>query len=193
MFRKRFSIAAVAAIALIGVLAGPAQASRPNVETTTSPTLSSTQLGNLRIPRPGADAAVTKFLIYNELTGGCIGISGTGEAGDWLCQAAQSPDQIWRWGPGIVPGYAQLVNDKGQCLAVAGGSTTVGARIVGYRCIGPDSRDQYWSWNGEGYIVNLKATNRIIGIEGASQTNGAPLVLWRAENHSDQIWYQGIL
>ena len=135
------------------------------------------------------------FRIHNyNASGKCIGIA-NGLAGDWDCTS--NPDQDWHWGYPIAPGWRELVNGNGQCLAVNGASTSAGARILGYECV--KSEDQYWATEdspvaGQSYLVNYKArfsrsaTGRIVGVAGASTANGAPLVLWPAEGHPDQFW-----
>lgn len=153
--------------------------------------------------------------VYNTNSGRCLGIA-NGNAGIWNCtNAGGNSDQTWHWG-GYVTGpdgiyYSQLINGKGQCLGVAGGSTANGARIVGFSCLGPTHPDQYWYydsvWLGVGgdgsVLVNLKTPcgglslgGKVIGVAGGSKANGAAAVLWPStlgpppgQFHVDQDWY----
>lgn len=144
-------------------------------------------------PRPGDPG---EFRIHNyNARGKCIGIA-NGLAGDWDCTTNR--DQTWRWGDANAEGYHELVNGDGKCLAVNGGSTDAGARILGYECV--KSSDQYWEFwtnpwgwyelvNYKGWFLGGSGSGWIVGVAGASTANGAALVLWPSLNHPDQMWY----
>ena len=160
-------------------------------------------------------ASIVTSNIYNYNTNRCLGISSSSDAGIWNCtDAGGKSDQTWHWGKEVtgawgIP-YRQLINGKGQCLGIAGGSTKSGARIVGWRCLGPTHRDQYWYYdgvwggqNGDGdVLVNLKTPcnaisqgGKVIGVAGGSKANGAAVVLWPsslepgAPFQVNQDWY----
>jgi hypothetical protein len=186
------AILVLATIAGITAFLAPAPASAAPATSTTSAASTATKVivgsqpaGLTGIPRPGATALATGgFQIHNanpNSPGKCIGISGN-LAGDWNCTT--NPDQTWHWGSAIASGWYQLVNGKGQCLAVNGASDSAGARILGWSCVG--SADQYWALfdNGDGTarIVNYHgwfdptATAWVVGVWGGDNVtdNGAP-------------------
>jgi hypothetical protein len=150
------------------------------------------------ISQPGSQlqpAATGTFQIHNANAGGkCIGISYY-LAGDWNCTT--NPDQTWHWGNAIVPGWSELVNGNGQCLAVAGGSDKAATAIWGWNCVG--SPDQYWKFfpngDGTGRIVNYHgwidpdAEAWVVGVWGGSTENGARLVLYWPDGTRNQDWF----
>ena len=106
-------------------------------------------------PRTAAGTAATSAVVGYQIRsvkapGRCIGIS-NGLAGLWNC--TRNPDQSWHWSTAQSGVYKMLINGNGQCLAVNGGSTANGARILGYRCTG--STDQYWYERMLDYHKNL--------------------------------------
>ena len=127
------------------------------------------------------------FSIFNENSNKCLGIS-NGLAGQWTCSLGD--DQNWHWGGTARDNrYRQLVNWKGQCLAVNGGSTADGARILGYRCTA--TSDQYWRvQNAAGFdvvILNYKS-DKLVGVSGGSMANGAAVVQWTVTGAPNQLW-----
>ncbi|MER6514970.1 hypothetical protein ABT158_49745 [Nonomuraea sp. NPDC001636] len=76
--------------------------------------------------------------IMNYKSDRCIGIAGSGNAGQWTCTAAA--DQSWDWGGGVL--YRQLVNGQGKCLGVKNSDRTQGAQIVARYCTG--TLDEFW-------------------------------------------------
>ncbi|WP_027344182.1 RICIN domain-containing protein [Hamadaea tsunoensis] len=132
----------------------------------------------------------TNFGIKNPNSGRCLGIDSGGLAGIWDCTT--NLDQTWHIGTSSGTGYNQIVNGLGQCLAVNGGSTADGARILGYTCTG--SADQYWKnnryTNGGQQIftfVNMKS-GKGIGTSAGHTNNGAPAIQWPDTGHPDQTW-----
>ena len=153
-----------------------------------------------------ASAVTTSIL--NSHSGRCLGINSSRDAGIWNCTGGA--DQTWHWGSANSRNgdYHQIINKKGQCLGVAGGSTANGARIVGWSCLGSGHVDQYWLyscvWLGEGSnlcVLNNLGTpvnayslgGKVIGVSGGSTANGAAAVLWTNTTgphfHVDQGWY----
>ena len=153
-----------------------------------------------------ATASAQAGNIYNQASfpnAKCIGINNTGVAGDWNCTS--NPDQTWYWGPAFPnTGFRVLANGNGKCLDTAGGSVTLGTKIVAATCLGVARPDQYWGIvNGDGFcargefrLVNWKgvATGTVdaVGVAGGSMANGAQLVLWTEVNHEDQCWQSSI-
>ena len=177
------------------VLAFTAPASAATGTGTSSATASTTiNIDNKAVPRPGLKlqaAASGTFNIYNyNAFGKCIGIA-HGTAGDFYCTT--NPDQTWHWGAANSTGWKELVNGNGQCLAVAGGSTSAGASIIGYSCI--KTADQYWAL-GSGFtqLFNYKGTfdtngtGWVVGVAGGSTSNGQRLVLWWEDGTDNQLW-----
>jgi Ricin-type beta-trefoil lectin domain len=164
------------------------------------------------IARPAGGLFITKipnsgnFQIHNgRFLGKCLGIAGAppnGPAGDWNCNTnpTTNADQTWHWGSPIASGWNQLVNGRGQCLGVAGGSDNRNARIVGWTCL-PGHPDQYWADppflrpDGNGTVTNYNgwfdpnAQAWIVGVGGANPANGAPLVLYPDTGTPDQEWF----
>jgi hypothetical protein len=190
---SRVVAACAAGVVVVAVAGGPAFAAGPGA-VVAHPGLARPAGGLAPIPPPGSF-----FRIHNFEFGKCIGISGAppdGQAGDWNCTT--NPDQTWSWGdpfPGTFGAYRQLVNGRGQCLGVAGGSDQQGAMIVGWTCLGTDHFDQYWESvpnlpEGQPSLINFDngGTGVLIGVQGASSANGANLVLWTDTGHPDQQW-----
>ena len=124
----------------------------------------------------------------------CLGIAGgrsDARAVQWNCN--NSANQAWHWGTEYGnSGYDQLITGDGQCLGVRGGSTVVGAQVVGWNCL-PGHRDQYWympSLSCSGYypIANLNS-GQVVGVTGNSKSNGANVIQWPYQNKcNNQFW-----
>jgi len=121
----------------------------------------------------------------------CIGIDSSGLAGLWNCTS--NPDQDWQWVifP-IAPGWRPLENGLGQCLGVQGGSDAMGARVVGWPCLGTGHPDQYWNLGTHppalgNTLLNYKAfydpntPASLIGIAGGST--------WSDDGVENQLWF----
>jgi hypothetical protein len=132
-----------------------------------------------------ADAVPSGNSLDNYNSGLCLGINSSNDAGQWDCTLS-GLDQYWHWGSenSSFPGWYQLVNDKGQCLGVAGGSIAEGARVVGWTCDGSSHYDQYWARINyvcySDYIPYYPFTNLnsgyVLGVAGNSKANGAAVV-----------------
>lgn len=133
------------------------------------------------------------FNIHNfNASGKCLGIDGTGLAGDWTCTS--NKDQRWHWGSEIGSGDRQLVNGNGQCLAVQNGNIFQGARLVAFTCLGSDHEDQYWAV-GQAVPGGTPIYNDVgfpqgwaVGVQGGSTGNGVPVVLWEPDGSNNQVW-----
>jgi len=128
----------------------------------------------------------TKFHIHNmgDAVNKCVGISGY-QAGNWDC--VDGPDQRWHttdclaW---VGEQFCHYVNDNGQCLAVAGGSTANAALIWGWNCVyGEGAANQYWrpdyeEISGLAHLANMGTylDGMVLGVWGGSTDNGARLV-----------------
>lgn len=191
--------ASAAGCFIAGSPAGAATAAAPaGIHRTASPTLTG---GLVLVPRASGDFNLVNYHSWQQGAGNykCIGIAGSppdGNAGDWSCSG--QPDQAWHWGASNPQGWTQLVNGRGQCLGVAGGSDSAGARIVGWSCLGSGHPDQYWApgssvFSGADTLLNYNGYANggsawLIGVQGGSLANGAPLVLWSSNNNPDQSW-----
>jgi ricin-type beta-trefoil lectin protein len=152
--------------------------------------LAGTTLGTTAASAAGSSAAVAGWDIFDNPSSLCVGINAQSQAGIWKCTG--NPDQTWHWGAGS-GGYNQLINGNGQCLGVAGGSTAVGARLVGWTCNGHP--DQYWAeavpvcnyvWM---WAVVNKNSHQVMGVQGGNEENGAPVVQWNFQNtFNNQYW-----
>jgi Ricin-type beta-trefoil lectin domain-like len=124
----------------------------------------------------------------------CLGIAGgraNARAVQWNCN--NSANQAWHWGAEYGnSGYYQLANGDNQCLGILGGSTAVGAQVVGWSCL-PGHRDQYWympglTCNGDYPIANLKS-GQVVGVSGNSRSNGANVIQWPYQKKcNNQFW-----
>jgi hypothetical protein len=123
----------------------------------------------------------------------CLGVNSSNQAGIWACTS--HPDQTWHWGQ-AGDGGNQLVNGNGQCLGVAGGSTTEGAHVVGWTCLGTGHPDQYWLeyfpfcaggiclW----YLINVHS-GQVLGTQGGIERGGTNAVIWDYQGElNNQVW-----
>lgn len=142
------------------------------------------------------------FYNYNSQAAGrplCLGISGGKDdapAVQWTCNG--HPDQIWHLGlEWLNSPYYQLINNDNQCLGVAGGSTALGARVVGWTCQ-TGATNQYWAAGSSSCGVyhpyyNLGAAldnvGRVLGVSGNSLESGAAVVIWSFQGVcNNQFW-----
>jgi Ricin-type beta-trefoil lectin domain-like len=133
-------------------------------------------------------------------TGLCLGISGGADdapAVQWYCLNGH-PDQQWSTGAGNSGGFYQLINNDGQCLGVAGGSTAQGAQVVGWKCLGTSHPDQYWFIDhavpmcGPYYPIANYKSGRYLGVAGGSTLAGAKVVIWNYQaTCNNQFWLPG--
>ena len=197
------SVLAITAPAQAGtVTPGPAARSLPS-------DLSVHRLGGFEVI-PVAGSTDT-FTLVNYASGYCLGIAGGSptvgtDAVQWNCNG--NPDQQWAVRStttvdGVV--FDQLEsNDNALCLGVSGGSTTEGAKLVGWNCLGTDHQDQWWAnidseasggpyCDGYEPIANLKDAEAgktyVIGTQGGSSAEGADLVQWNWQKTcNNQYW-----
>ena len=133
--------------------------------------------------------ASDSFPVHNH-DGLCLGITGGEDdapAVQWTCNG--SANQTWHWGSSNAAGYTQLINGDGECLGVAGESTSEGARIYGWTCNGHP--DQYWAVSPyDGYdIFHDYHSGLVLGVAGGSTAVGAAVVQWASTLALNQLWY----
>jgi len=154
-------------------------------------------LGVVLVPGAGATTRIPAGTItfVNLTSTRCIGIDG-GKAGIFNCTYLR--DQAWnvirtRSAEGV--SWAQLQNNSGQCLGVAGDSTKAGARVVAQAC-SRSNRSQYWNNTKEGVvcgagftpIVNLKSGD-VVGVSGGDTGNGSAVVIFGYQKTcNNQFW-----
>jgi hypothetical protein len=103
----------------------------------------------------------------------------------WSCKTVKS--QQWHWGKSLPgsgnPGYRQLINGDGECLAVRG-KVVGGAEVVGWKCLGSKHKDQYWGDSLSpcsviycNVFVNYANSNDVLSVKKASTKNGAEIVI----------------
>jgi hypothetical protein len=186
---KRLPLAALAAIGLaagiIGI-AAPTQAAAParGPAATPAPT---------RVEAAGRASAITEhyngtLVFVNFSVDRCIGISG-GNAGIYTCTFIN--DQAWKViASKTVSGnvYAQIENQKGQCLGVSK------TRVVGQACNSANN-DQYWNNTLKGVVCGAAApvvnlgTGKVVGVAGGSTANGAAVVIFAYQAKcNNQFW-----
>lgn len=153
-------------------------------------------------PRPAAGTVIGMLINYNSkftATGLCLGISGNNSnapAIQWPCNTVGQVG--WTIGGSNSAGYYQIEWKTGQCLGVAGGSTSPGARVVSWDCGGLRHPDQYWliftstdcTAGGKPYhpIVNYKS-GLVIGVSGGSLATGAHIVIFPYQGVcNNQFW-----
>jgi hypothetical protein len=127
----------------------------------------------------------SSFEVINYNSGLCLGISGDkndSNAVQWGCNG--HADQTWHWGSQnpSYPGWYQLINANGSCLGVLSGSTSQGAQIVGWSCLGSGHLDQYWtpvnaSCSGYVPLANLHS-GYVMGVTGNSFNQNANVIQW---------------
>jgi hypothetical protein len=121
----------------------------------------------------------------------CLGIGSSGNAVIWDC--TYENDQSWHFGNEYGDtGYNQLINAKGQCLGIEGGSNEQGKPVVGATCE-PTHKDQYWTFDNTGatgdfWIFNLYSPY-VVGVKGGSTANSAAVIMWAWQDKSNnQAW-----
>jgi hypothetical protein len=186
---RRLPLAALAAIGLVAGIIGiavPTQASTP------APTPAATQAPTPAGAAGGAFASTEHYtgtlVFVNFSVDRCIGISG-GKAGIFTCTFVN--DQAWQViATKTVKGnsYAQIENEKSQCLGVSK------TRVVGQACNSANN-GQYWNNTVRGVVcgaaapvVNL-ASGKVVGVAGASTANGAAVVVFSYQHKcNNQFW-----
>jgi hypothetical protein len=81
-------------------------------------------------------------------------------------------------------------NDAGgDCLGVAGESTSYEAQVVAWTCNGHP--DQYWYPAQDGdYLAFLDYNSGLVlTVDHGSTTNGAGIVQWGWRGYDNQLWY----
>ncbi|MDG6109135.1 RICIN domain-containing protein [Dactylosporangium aurantiacum] len=142
-------------------------------------------------------AAIEPKQIVNNHSYRCLGVA-NGLAGIWLC-ATSSKDQAWHRDEchPVYYTYCLVKNDRDECLAVVGGNTTNGSRVLGFPCT--KSEDQYWApyygtLNWRDNLTNLRASRAngwqpyVLAVDSIRTDNGAPVVIWRWNGSADQSW-----
>jgi hypothetical protein len=102
-----------------------------------------------------------------------------------------SPDEEWHWGASTA-GYEQLINGNGECLGIAGGSTSAGTIAEVWRCLGPSHRDQYWFASYDyatGPAYSLWDLNSQYVIQPAGDTLSVIQEPWDDLGSPAQYWY----
>ena len=133
-----------------------------------------TSLANLRIVPD-----VSGIMLENAHSVKCLSSDGRDDhdAEQFGCTEGDA-NQYWQWGGQLGGGeYAQLVNQgTHQCLGISGGSTSKGATVVVWKCLGTGHPDQYWDTSPSGgpavNINNLKS-GYCLQIAGDSTASGA--------------------
>ncbi len=89
--------------------------------------------------------------------------------------------------------FFQLVNNSAhKCIGISGGQMSLGTIAVQWTCrSSAASPDQWWSWTGQGQLVNRKDPAKCLGVDSGYKTQGAHLVIWTCNGYStspDQYW-----
>jgi hypothetical protein len=161
-------------------------------------------IGGLTQPPAKAASTFTKSW-FSVGSGKCLGVLGGNMTNgtpvvQWSCNS--HPDQMWEIQTvSSIPGgnWTQIQNaeNPSKCLGVLGSATSNGSNLVIWDCNG--NTDQNWLFQlavapsrgipfGCFNIENQNAAPRIIGVLGASASDGAQAVLWDNLSHPDQTW-----
>jgi len=131
-----------------------------------------TSLANLRIV-----PEVSGFMLENSHSVKCLSSDGQNDhdAEQFGCTIGDA-NQYWRLG-GDLGDYTQLVNQgTHQCLGISAGSTSRGATVVVWKCLGTGHPDQYWDTSptvGPSVNVNNLKSGYCLQIAGDSTASGA--------------------
>jgi hypothetical protein len=182
----------LAALAVIGLVAGIIGMAVPTLASTPASTATAaqtpTRVGAARAASAATEHYTGTLVFVNFSVDRCIGIAG-GKAGIYTCTFVN--DQAWQViATKTVSGnsYAQLENQKGQCLGVSK------SRLVGQACNSANN-GQYWNNTVKGVVcgaaapvVNL-ASGKVVGVAGGSTANGAAVVIFTYQHKcNNQFW-----
>jgi hypothetical protein len=105
----------------------------------------------------------------------------------------KAPDQIWGENAPVYNAgrkYLQFQNDNGQCLGVAGASTSVQAKIIQQSC--STATSQLWYNDVSGQLVNWHS-GLCIAVSGASKSAGAEIRQGNCVNAVNEKWLYDFL
>jgi hypothetical protein len=146
-------------------------------------------------PAATANTGGNSFMYYPDINTThqwCLGINSTHNGVLNPCTFIN--DQAWfRGGENGTSGFYQYKNGYGQCLGIAGGSTSNGARVVGTTCGGTTHPDQYWSidyLNSQTYLCYVFNYKSGYLMQPASNTLHAAVEQkpWVGHSTSAQEW-----
>jgi hypothetical protein len=182
----------LAALAAVGLAAGIIGMAAPSLASAPARTPAAAQAPT-RVGAAGRAPAITEhyngtLVFVNFSVDRCIGIAG-GNAGIYNCTFIN--DQAWKViAAKTVKGniYAQIENEKGQCLGVSK------TRVVGQAC-NSSNNDQYWNNTLKGVVCGASApvvnlgTGDVVGVAGGSTANGAAVVIFAYQAKcNNQFW-----
>lgn len=182
----------LAALAAIGLAAGIIGMAAPSLASAPAQTSAATPAPT-RVVAAGRASAITEhyngtLVFVNFSVDRCIGIAG-GNAGIYTCTFIN--DQAWKVIASKTVGgniYAQVENQKGQCLGVSK------TRVVGQACRSTNN-DQYWNNTLKGVVCGAAApvvnlgTGDVVGVAGGSTANGAAVVIFAYQAKcNNQFW-----
>jgi hypothetical protein len=185
-------VPALAASAFLAASVMPAQAAPARVAAASQQNAPGT--------RDGAPPSGRTGPIVNYATGYCLGTQGGHNNTDvvvWTCN--NSKNQTWtEQHTAQIP--QPIKNGNGDCLGVAGGSTSEGAHVVAWTCQS-GALNQLWT-TGTGNECNINndhywtiqnyETGLVLGVSGASTKEGADVVMWslqKSPSCNNQYWY----
>ncbi|MCT9082854.1 RICIN domain-containing protein [Streptomyces fulvoviolaceus] len=174
--RKRSMAAIVGAVAAIAIPLSATSANAVGVEGTTG--------------------------IRNDNSQKCLAIPGGSSAANgtaaiqFTCDKAADgswdTDQLWTWTlvSGATSTYTLKNYATGKCLAIGGGSHTLGAEAIQWPCNG--STEQQWIYDSSHRLWN-KESDLCLAIPSANVANGVAAVQWTCRDVStnpEQKWDQ---
>jgi arabinan endo-1,5-alpha-L-arabinosidase len=82
--------------------------------------------------------------------------------------------------------FRYVNKNSGMCLAVPGGSSTDGAKLIQFRCSGGG---QDWTSTSSGWSTITNGDNRkCLAIPGGSTTQGVQAIQWTCNGGQEQVW-----
>lgn len=145
------------------------------------------------VAAPPANAAPFQWLFENAEHLTCLTSGGHSDTTATVYACGVSRNEEWHYGA-LHGAYAQIINGDGQCLGVAGGSASAGARVVVWSCISGHD-DQYWLPEGNmGGTIDFINQHSQLAIQIACDCDGNGRVVNQEPISNpfpdpDQLWY----
>ncbi|MFI1198897.1 RICIN domain-containing protein [Streptomyces sp. NPDC020883] len=106
--------------------------------------------------------------------------------------AVTSPTVLLSGGLKLVPagaGYNYIVNEhSGKCLTVDGYSSSNGAAVNQYTCVGQYNQQWIASTSKTGFQLQARHSGRCMSVKGGSKRKGAPVIQWNCNGSLDQAF-----
>jgi hypothetical protein len=166
-------------------------------------TLSASVLGlalGIVLPAASASAANPIHQIHNEGTKGCMSVSNWGSGAPIVQQPCNSANEKQRWlfastgmidpENGYVISQIKSYHHTGWCVAIEGGSNSIGARLVLWPC--QNNANFHFSTVSVGFTSKIRAqhSGQFLQVNGASTSPGAVISQWIDTGANHFKWYR---